>query len=98
MPPLTDKKFKYFSFLELCETYLSKDKLDQRTAYYGSKVEECLKEMFKKADIADGEKCSKAIASLIEATNIDIQADPMLHRYVSNPLRGPGIYVCRAIT
>ena len=68
--------------IDHCKMKLENDKLDPRTAYYGSKVEECLKNLFKKGDIDDGEKCSKAIATLIEATNIDIQADHMLYRYV----------------
>ena len=66
--------------IEICKQKLDKENLDARTAYYGGKVEECLKTMFKKADIADGEVCSKLIATLIEATNIDIQADHMLYK------------------
>ena len=54
--------------------------LDNRTSYYGSKVEECLRSSFKKGDIEDGESCSQAIASLIEATNIDIRADALLYK------------------
>ena len=56
------------------------DKPDKRTSLYGSKIEECLKDLFKKAEIVDGEHCSAAIATLIEATHLDIQADPLLNR------------------
>ena len=67
--------------ISVCQQNLAADqKIDNRTAYYGSKIEECLRSAFKKGDIVDGDKCSKAVASLIEATNIDIKADPLLHK------------------
>ena len=64
-----------------CQQILIDDPaIDNRTSYYGSKVEECLRSSFKKGDIEDGELCSQAIASLIEATNIDIKADGLLYK------------------
>jgi len=64
-----------------CQQILIDDPaIDNRTSYYGSKVEECLRSSFKKGDIEDGESCSQAIASLIEATNIDIKADALLYK------------------
>jgi len=64
-----------------CQQKLMEDPaIDNRTSYYGSKVEECLRSSFKKGDIEDGESCSQAIASLIEATNIDIRADALLYK------------------
>ena len=54
--------------------------LDNRTAFYGSKVEECLRTAFKMGEILDEDSCSKAIATLIEATNIDIKADHLLYK------------------
>jgi len=66
----------------VCEKKIASatDKPDKRTSLYGSKIEECLKDLFKKAEIVDGEHCSAAIATLIEATHLDIQADPLLNR------------------
>lgn len=66
--------------ISACESVLAGDQLDIQTSEYGSKVEECLRMKFRKGDIPDGEMCSQAIAKLIEETNIDIQADPLLHR------------------
>lgn len=69
------------STIKSCEAELAQDQPDTRTTDYGSKIEECLRDKFKKGDVPDGRLCSKAIAKLIEAANIDIQADPLLHRY-----------------
>ena len=69
--------------IKSCQKLLElNDKMDTRTSYYGSKVEECLRDAFKNGDIVSAEKdaCSRAVASLIEATNIDIKADPLLHK------------------
>ena len=73
--------FPFFS-IGICEKKIAEvpDKPDKRTSLYGSKIEECLKDSFKKAEIVDGEHCSAAIATLIEATHLDIQADPLLNR------------------
>ena len=66
--------------IQTCQSKLKDTMIDNRTSYYGSKIEECLRSSFRKGEIEDGERCSKAIASLIEATNIDIKADPLLHK------------------
>ena len=63
-----------------CEKNLINDHIDNRTSYYGSKVEECLRSAFKKGEIEDGDMCARAVAALIEATNIDIKADPLLYK------------------
>ena len=74
--------YSLFNYIGVCEKKIASatDKPDKRTSLYGSKIEECLKDLFKKAEIVDGEHCSAAIATLIEATHLDIQADPLLNR------------------
>jgi len=67
------------STIKSCQQELDRA-IDNRTSFYGSKIEECLRNSFKKGEILDGETCTKAIAGLIEATNIDIKADHLLYR------------------
>ena len=67
------------STIKSCQQELDRA-IDNRTSFYGSKIEECLRDSFKKGEILDGEGCTKAIASLIEATNIDIKADHLLYK------------------
>ncbi len=39
-----------------------------------------MKDLFRTGRIQDSGKCNKAIAKLVEAANVDIQADPLLHK------------------
>ncbi len=66
--------------IRACQHKIAKESIDNSTSFYGSKVEECLRSVFKDGDVPDGMACSRAIADLIEATNIDIKADPLLHK------------------
>lgn len=62
-----------------CQSTLD-DTLDKSLTEYGGKVEECLRTKFKSGDLNDGKPCSRTVAKLIEATNVDIHADPLLYR------------------
>jgi len=51
------------------------------------KINECLKEMFERKAIVDGEACNKHLAQVIEGTGADIHADPVLHAACAVDLR-----------
>eukprot|EP00092_Neocalanus_flemingeri_P071922 GFUD01088424.1.p1 GENE.GFUD01088424.1~~GFUD01088424.1.p1 ORF type:complete len:1134 (-),score=335.63 GFUD01088424.1:2263-5664(-) len=53
----------------------------------GMKINECLKEMFEKKTLVDGELCNKHLAQIIEGTGADIHADPVLHNACAVDLR-----------
>ena len=57
-------------------------------------INECLKEMFKKGGITDGEDCVQHVAEIIEATGADIHTDPALNNACAVDLRK----FCRDIT
>ena len=42
-------------------------------------INECLKELFKRGAILDGEECVKHVAEIIEETGADIHTDPVLN-------------------
>ena len=45
----------------------------------GSKIYECLREMFKKQILQDKEECNVQVALIVETVRTDIQLDPVLH-------------------
>jgi len=51
------------------------------------KINECLKDMFEKKALLDGEECNKHLAQVIEGTGADIHADPVLHAACAVDLR-----------
>eukprot|EP00090_Calanus_glacialis_P000340 TRINITY_DN10209_c0_g1_i1.p1 TRINITY_DN10209_c0_g1~~TRINITY_DN10209_c0_g1_i1.p1 ORF type:complete len:1124 (-),score=372.79 TRINITY_DN10209_c0_g1_i1:391-3762(-) len=51
------------------------------------KINECLKDMFERKALIDGEECNKHLAQVIEGTGADIHADPVLHTACAVDLR-----------
>jgi len=51
------------------------------------KVNECLKDLFKRKALMDGENCAKHLAEVIEGTGADIHTDPILHAACAVDLR-----------
>jgi len=53
----------------------------------GLKINECLKDLFERKALADGDECNKHVAQVIEGTGADIHADPVLHAACAVDLR-----------